>query len=84
MSLARPCESLAYETTIKISALLRCKNFVHSPVNRDVTVSCDNQVAFPSFIASIVVAVVAIIYGMVTEGGCMVWLPKVCNYQLPV
>ena len=47
--------------------------------NRDVTVSCDNQVAFPSFIASIVVAVVAM-YGV----RWLAWLPKVCNYQLPV
>ena len=46
---------------------------------RDVKVSCDNRVAFPNFIASIVVAVVAM-YGV----HWLAWLPKVCNYQLPV
>ena len=68
--------------TIKALALIRCQNFVHSPCthhkyNCDVTVSCDNPVAFPSFIAGIVVAVIAM-YG----GHRLAWLPKVCNYQL--
>ena len=63
MALARPCKSLACETTIKRLALRRCKISFTRQYNHDVTVSCDDQVAFPSFIASIVVAVVAM-YGV--------------------
>ena len=79
MVLARPCESLAREIAIKTLPLLQCKITLTRQYNHDVTVSCDNQVAFPSFIAGIVVAVVAM-YGV----RWLAWLPKVCNYQLPV
>ena len=81
MALVRPCESLVCEITIKTLALptsVQKISFTRQ-YNHDVTVSCDNQVAFPSFIASIVVAVVAM-YGV----RWLAWLPKVCNYQLPV
>ena len=69
MALARPCDQLYFGARISFTR----------QYNRDVTVSCDNQVALPSFIVSIVVAVVAM-YGV----RWLAWLPKVCNYQLPV
>ena len=79
MSLVRPCGSLASETAIKALALYQCKISSTRQHNRDVMASCDNQVAFPSSIASIAVAAVAM-YGI----RWLAWLPKVCNYQLPV
>ena len=77
MPLARPCKSLACETTKSISST-SVPRFTRQ-YNRDIRVSCDSQVAFPSFMVSIVAAVVAM-YGV----HWLAWLPKVCNYQLPV
>ena len=75
MASAHLCKSLACETTIKTLALLLCKILFTCQYNRDAMVSCDNQVAFHSSIASIVVAVVAMC------GVCwLAWLPRVCNY----
>ena len=42
-------------------------------------ISCDSQAANPRAIASIVVAAVAM-YGEYW----LAWLPKVCNYDLPI
>ena len=65
--------------TIKALPVLQCQSFLCHHYNCDVTMSCDNQVAFLSFIASRVVAVV-VVYGL----HWLAWLLKVCNYQLQV
>ena len=46
----------------------------------DIMVSCDSQAANPRLLASIVVVVIAAMYGE----RWLAWLPKVCNYKLAI
>ena len=63
-----------------IGAFVLChQNFIHSPYICDTMVSCDSQGAILRLTLSIAVVIV-----VMYKERWLAWLPKVCNYNLPV